>query len=251
MLSHNTVKLTFQLPAGESMLLPVGSHFLVGGIVSNKLVVRPYTPISMDSPNGEFTLVVKIYKAGQHPKFPEGGKLSQFLGALKIGEIITVRGPTGDIEYKGAGQLVVAAKDSSGGLGSVKEVKQIGLICGGTGLTPAYSVLKHILGDVKDTTQVKLLYANQKEEDILLREELDALAAANPDRFSVWYTLDEAPADWKYSTGFIDEAMVARHLPPPSPTCHILMCGPPPMIKFACAPNLEKVGHSAIQCSNF
>ena len=39
----------------------------------------------------------------------------------------------------------------------------------------------------EDTTQLSLLYANVSPDDILLREELDALAAAHPN-FRVWYT---------------------------------------------------------------
>ena len=48
---------------------------------------------------------------------------------------------------------------------------------------------------------------------------------------------------WRYSLGFINEEMVKAHLPPPSEKTVIFMCGPPPMIKFACKPNLEKAGH--------
>lgn len=50
--------------------------------------------------------------------------------------------------------------------------------------------------------------------------------------------------DWEYSEGFISEDMVREHLPPPSDDTLIVMCGPPPMIQFACNPNLDKVGHS-------
>ena len=54
----------------------------------------------------------------------------------------------------------------------------------------------------------------------------------------------------RYSQGFVDEAMVREHLPPAGDDTLVLLCGPPPMIKFACFPNLEKVGHSknAIVC---
>ena len=48
--------------------------------------------------------------------------------------------------------------------------------------------------------------------------------------------------DWKYSSGFISADMIKNHLPPPGDHTQILMCGPPPMIKFACLPNLEKLG---------
>lgn len=37
--------------------------------------------------------------------------------------------------------------------------------------------------------QVSLLYANQSEDDILLREQLEELAAKHPN-FKLWYTLD-------------------------------------------------------------
>lgn len=54
----------------------------------------------------------------------------------------------------------------------------------------------------------------------------------------------------RYSQGFVDEAMVREHLPPAGDDTLVLLCGPPPMIKFACIPNLEKVGHlkNAIVC---
>lgn len=36
-----------------------------------------------------------------------------------------------------------------------------------------------------DTTEISFIYANVKEQDILLREELDTLAKENPKRFKV------------------------------------------------------------------
>lgn len=56
---------------------------------------------------------------------------------------------------------------------------------------------------------------------------------------------------WEYSQGFISEDMVRDHLPPPGDDTLILMCGPPPMIQFACNPNLDKVGHAASRRFNF
>ena len=51
-------------------------------------------------------------------------------------------------------------------------------------------------------------------------------------------------ADWKYSEGFVNDEMIKEHLPAPSEDTIILMCGPPPMIKFACNPNLDKLGYT-------
>ena len=41
--------------------------------------------------------------------------------------------------------------------------------------------------------------------------------------------------------------MIKDHLPEPSDDTLILMCGPPPMINFACLPNLDKLGYGAKQ----
>lgn len=53
---------------------------------------------------------------------------------------------------------------------------------------------------------------------------------------------------WKYSTGFINEAMIKEHLFPPNSNTLIVMCGPPPMINFACTPALNKLGYSDDLC---
>lgn len=49
---------------------------------------------------------------------------------------------------------------------------------------------------------------------------------------------------WAYSSGFIDSEMIQSHLPGPGDHTQILMCGPPPMIKYACIPNLKKLGYT-------
>jgi cytochrome-b5 reductase len=51
------------------------------------------------------------------------------------------------------------------------------------------------------------------------------------------------PPGWKYSTGFVSADMISEQLPAPGPDTAVMMCGPPPMIKFACLPNLEKLGY--------
>lgn len=50
-------------------------------------------------------------------------------------------------------------------------------------------------------------------------------------------------SDWEYSSGFINEDMIRERMPAPGPNMQVLMCGPPPMIKYACLPNLEKLDY--------
>eukprot|EP00965_Chrysotila_dentata_P050145 1661210-Pleurochrysis_carterae.AAC.2 len=68
--------------------------------------------------------------------------------------------------------------------------------------------------------------------------------ASPPLSSQVWYTVDRPPAEWKYSSGFINEDMVRDHLPAPSKETVTFMCGPPKMLEYACIPNLKKVGHT-------
>ena len=122
-----------------------------------------------------------------------------------------------------------------------------GMIAGGTGITPMLQVLHAIFRDSKDTTTTaSLLFANQTEDDILVRNELETLAKEFPDRFKLHYTLDRPPTDWKYSSGFVNKDMIQTHVlsngGSDNASTQVLMCGPPPMLKFACIPALGELG---------
>lgn len=242
-ISHDTRKFRFGLPSPDHILgLPIGQHIYLSAKVDGKLVVRPYTPVSSDDDKGFVDLVVKIYFKNVHPKFPEGGKMSQYLESLRLEDTIDFRGPSGLLVYKGKGEFAVQPDKKAPA--SVKKAKHVGMIAGGTGITPMLQIITAVMKDREDQTVCHLLFANQTEKDILLRPELEEVLANNPDRFKLWFTLDRAPENWEYSEGFISEDLVRNHLPPPGDDTLILMCGPPPMIQFACNPNLDKVGHS-------
>ena len=201
--------------------------------------MRAYTPTSGDDEVGFFDLVIKVYFKNVHPKFPDGGKMSQHLDSLELGETIHIKGPIGHFTYLGSGQIQVHK--------GTRTVKHLGFICGGTGITPAYQVMKKALKDPNDATTFYLVYANQTPADILLREDLDGWAREFSDRVKIWYTVDRLPEDsqskdWKFSQGFIDADMLQRNMPTPGEDSFIGMCGPPPMINFACIPNLKKNG---------
>lgn len=50
-------------------------------------------------------LFLQVYHKNVNPKFPEGGKMSQYLDDMKIGDIIDFRGPNGLLVYKGSGTV--------------------------------------------------------------------------------------------------------------------------------------------------
>ena len=69
---------------------------------------------------------------------------------------------------------------------SLVSYKKINMIAGGTGITPMLQLIRAALKNPEDTTQMALLFCNQTEEDILLREELEEAAAGAPDRLKIW-----------------------------------------------------------------
>lgn len=54
-----------------------------------------------------FYLNYKVYFKNVHPKYPEGGKMSQYLDSLNIGDTVDIRGPSGKLTYVGRGEFVV------------------------------------------------------------------------------------------------------------------------------------------------
>lgn len=191
-------------------------------------------------------LKFQVYKRGVHPNFPDGGKMSQHLDEMQIGDTIAFRGPSGKIQYLGNGKFTVKAAKPKEPPTEVT-ARHVNMIAGGTGITPMLQIIRNVLvtNAKKDSTKLSLVFANQTVNDILLRDELDALAGKYPEQFQVWYTVDKAPEEenWKFSTGFINAEMLGDHLHAPSEDTVVLMCGPPPMIKFACHPSLDAVGH--------
>jgi hypothetical protein len=217
-----------------------------------------------------------VYFKNVHPKFPDGGKMSQHLNSLKLGDTILMKGPKvrlrlhiaqctlhgaqlttslhpqltlavplpcapppttphrmdptvttiithaligtatqGHLDYLGRGRFTITKRRDEV---ATHNMRKIGMVAGGTGITPmlqvrhysprppchlslpvgllshvphAHSspsplslaspspttsqVIRAILKDPSDRTELWLIFANQSEDDILLRKELEAI----------------------------------------------------------------------------
>jgi len=82
----------------------------------------------------------------------------------QIEDKIDVTGPRGHWTYLGRGNFKNNKKDG--------HFEQLGLVCGGTGITPCYQLIQAILGDEEDTTKISLIFSNRTEDDIILRTEV-------------------------------------------------------------------------------
>lgn len=138
--------------------------------------------------------------------------MTQYIDKLAIGDCIEVSGPHGLFDYK------------------KNQYSSIGMLAGGTGIAPMLQVVKEILKNKDDKTNISLLYGNITVQDIILREEIDAMTAKHPN-FKVFHVLNEAPEGWVQGKGFITKDLIEQHFPAVADDVKILLCGPPPMIK--------------------
>ena len=237
-ISADTRVFRFSLPTAKHILgLPVGQHVTVSfKNSSGDVVSRPYTPISSDDDVGFVDFCIKIY---------DDGNMSQKMESLKPGDKMSFDGPHGNVVYSDRGEFTIF-DPVSGRFAVRKDVEHLGLIAGGTGVTPMLQLIRQIFKDVGDTTRVSLIYANKTPGDVLLKSDLDELATLHPN-FSVHYTVDDASGvtDWNGSVGFVDADMIAKYLPKKADgKTQILMCGPPAMLDNALKPALQNLGFS-------
>lgn len=177
-LSHDSFLFRLGFPSPDHLLgLPIGQHLTLKFTDEHgKNHQRSYTPTSRDSQKGSVDFVIKVYKANVHPKFPNGGKLSQHLDSLKIGETIQMKGPKGHLDWKGFGKFTVQISPRKPV--EKRHATRIGMIAGGTGITPMLQVLQAILDKPGDTTIVSLIYANQSESLLLCQYSCSVLYCA-------------------------------------------------------------------------
>ena len=148
--------------------------------------------------------------------------MSRHIQGLRPGvDSLEMKGPFKKIEYK------------------ANMKKKVGMIAGGTGVTPMLQVIREILSNPDDHTEVSLVFANVTESDILLRSELDALAYLYPN-FKVYYTLDKPPSGWTGGKGFVSPEMIHKRMPSPKEDCVVLVCGPKGMLEHICGPKEQK-----------
>lgn len=245
-LSRDSFELDFALPTPDHVLgLPTGKHIFLSAEVDGEMVMRRYTPITSDHDIGCVKFVIKAYPPCE--RFPLGGKMSQYLESLEVGQTMDMRGPVGEFDYHGNGKFLKEHEECY--------ATHFNMIAGGTGITPVMQIAAEILRNAGDNTKISLVFGARIEGDLLCRATLDGWAAEHPDRFKAHYILsDEAPEGWDesgHSVGFVGKDLFDKVLHPCGDNCFNLMCGPPIMLERGCTPNLMALGHKAENIFSF
>jgi ferredoxin-NADP reductase len=69
------------------------------------------------------------------------------------------------------------------------------MIAGGSGITPCLSVVRAVMQNPSDKTEIHLIYCNVSVEDIIFKEELDSYVRSRPDQFKLYYVIDSVSND--------------------------------------------------------
>jgi ferredoxin-NADP reductase len=138
-----------------------------------------------------------------------GSQYSTALDSLKIGDKLIIDAPYGKFVLD-------------------KEIKKIGMLSGGIGITPLRSMCKFST-DLQLKYNIVLLYGNNSLEEIAFKEELDKLSNEN-ENLNVVYILNNFSNDWKGYKGFINAEMLKKEIPDYKSRL-FYTCGPPAMVK--------------------
>ncbi|KAM5348483.1 hypothetical protein ACJ41O_008307 [Fusarium nematophilum] len=208
--------------------LPTGQHLMMRlrDPVTRDAIIRAYTPYSDGSERGYLDVLIKIYYDTPERK---GGAMTQALDAIPLGHFVEFKGPVGKFEYLGRGLCTISGKE--------RRVRRFIMVCGGSGITPIRQVLRAVMHDPADPTPCLVFDGNRTEEDILCKEELDELAAANAERCRIVHALSKPPPSWTGVTGRLNQALYEKEVGRPAVSEEgdelVLVCGPGPMEKSA------------------
>jgi Na+-transporting NADH:ubiquinone oxidoreductase subunit F len=154
------------------------------------------------------------------------GQITTKLENAKVGDTYYISGPHGQFKF-------IANVD-----------KKVLFIAGGTGLAPFMSMLKHIY-NMKLDTDIILLYSIRYPNEIIRKEELEALEKELNMKIVITVTRPAENDGWEGEKGHIDSEMIKRHVDDLNERS-VYICGPLPFVK-AMKESLSSLGVEGVK----
>lgn len=223
--SPDSWMLRFALPHGLRTLTPDPTQ-PTGLKVLHNGVEKSYSPISHPAEQGICDLLVKHYAP-----LPGGG-VSDALCLLEPGQ---------EAEMK-----IKPPRSIHGSPFVANRWRRMGLLSCGTGIAPFVQILRILRLDPTDRTAIRLLSVNRSVDGILLKDEIDHLAADWPGgRLKVTYSLTGSPVSsgWPGLTGRGSHAMARDVLPLPGSdggSNVVLVCGTDGFVESWAGPRWQR-----------
>ena len=171
-------------------------------------VNKPYTIRSnpkdaLGSGDTSYTLTIKL----TDPAYAS----AHILSTWKEGDQVDISGPLGDFYYQ-----------------NLRDAKQVVAIAGGSGITPFYSMAAAIADGIEDF-DLTILYGSRTADGILLKDEIEAVAARSKGRVKVIHVLSHEEKEG-FEHGFITAELIRKYAP--QGDYSVFMCGPKAMYTF-------------------
>lgn len=194
-----------------------GKYLTVFETIEGMPITRAYSISSSpkESLEGKYVLTIKLV---------EGGLMSQFIfDTWTVGKAVEVSAPSGNFEYQ-----------------ELRDAKKVICLAGGSGITPFVS-MANAIADGDEDFEMTLIYGSRNVQNILFKDELDALAA-KCDKIKVVHVLsdEDAKAGEGFEKGFITAELIKKYAPA-NEKYSIFLCGPQQMYAFV-DKELEKLG---------
>ncbi|MBN3039471.1 MAG: FAD-dependent oxidoreductase [Candidatus Omnitrophica bacterium] len=215
---------SFRFEVGQELNFKAGQFFFLTIKLSQAEASKPFSISSSPTEKGYLEFTKRITQS----------EFSQALDKMKPGDWAKIKLPYGNFVYD-------------------DKYKKIAFLSGGIGITPIRSITKSIVDKGLDVSVV-LLYGNNKEKDIVFRQDFDEIKRQNAN-IRVVYTLTSPDIDkgsWGGRTGYIDEKMIKEEIPDYKERT-FYVCGPPKMVDtlIAILDNKLKLGKGQIIRENF
>jgi len=183
-----------------------------GAHVNKPYTIRSNPGDALGTENSTYILTVKR----TNPSYASGWILDNW----KEGDSVEISGPLGDFYYM-----------------DLKDAKNVIALAGGSGITPFYSMAAAIVDGIEDFNMT-ILYGSRTSDGILLKDEIEELAAKSNGRVKVVHVLShEEKAGYEH--GFINAELIRKYAP--AGDYSVFMCGPKAMYDF-CIGECVKLG---------
>lgn len=174
-----------------------------GALVNKPYTIRSNPGDAMGSENTSYTLTIKLTNPSYASK--------HILETWKEGDEVDISGPLGDFYYQ-----------------NLRDAKHVIAIAGGSGITPFYSMASAIADGIEDF-DMTILYGSRTADGILLKDEIEAVAARSNGRVKVVHILSHEEKEG-FEHGFITAELIKKYAP--EGDYSVFMCGPKAMYTF-------------------
>ena len=208
---------TYILRSKDGKALPyfrAGMYLNLKLKLDGSLVTRSYSLCSSPKKalEGKYAITVRSN--------PGGFAADKLLAGLKVGDEVVSSSPQGFFYYE-----------------DLRDCPTVIGLAGGSGITPFLSMAEAIADGTEDFDLV-LLFGSRDVDNILFKDELDALAKKT-DKFKVVHVLSDSEAEG-YEHGFITAELIKKYAPE-GEDYSVFLCGPEGMYKFL-KPEIAKLG---------